>query len=284
MSEATTPLVLVVDDDRDTRELYRLLFEMAGFRSVDAGTVAGALASCASDVPDVALCDWRLPDGDGLALAEALMSVPDARHTALVAVTGLTMSPQLCDEALARGFSKVLQKPVLPDDILSTVEEMIKVSAQRRLRMAAELTQRYAAPVRREAARTQRSGSQLSCAAGAIIDRAATRAPGPLALMVADDDGRYVAASAGAVTLTGYDREDLVSLSVWDLTPVPREANGRELWRQFLSCGTQQGEYALRRRDGHSVEAQYYAVANIAPGLHLSALAPVRAGSQLSFS
>lgn len=280
----TTPLVLVVDDDRDTRELYRMVFDMAGFRSADADTVASAVAACRAEAPDVALSDWRLPDGDGLELADALVRMAETRHTALVAVTGVTMSPELLAQATSRGFSRVLQKPVLPEEILTTVEEMSRLSAGRRLRLAAELTQRYAAPVRRDAARTLRSGAQLSCAANAIIERASMRAHGPLALMLADDEGRYVAASEGAAELTGYDRKTLVALSVWDLTPVPREANGRQLWQTFLSSGTQHGQYSLVRRDGHSVEAQYYAVANIAPGLHLSALAPVPTPAHVSFS
>ena len=146
----TTPLVLVVDDDPDTRELYRMVFDMAGFRSADADTVASAVASCRVEAPDVTLSDWRLPDGDGLELADALVRMAETRHTALVAVTGVSMSPELLAQATSRGFSKVLQKPVLPEEILTTVEEMSRVSAGRRLRLAAELTQRYAAPVRRE--------------------------------------------------------------------------------------------------------------------------------------
>ena len=35
----------------------------------------------------------------------------------------------------------------------------------------------------------------------------------------------------------------------------------------------QHGQYVLRRRVGQPVEAQYYAVANIAPGWHVSAIA-----------
>jgi hypothetical protein len=35
----------------------------------------------------------------------------------------------------------------------------------------------------------------------------------------------------------------------------------------------QEGLYTLRRRDGRIIQAQYCAIANIAPGLHVSALA-----------
>jgi hypothetical protein len=48
--------------------------------------------------------------------------------------------------------------------------------------------------------------------------------------------------------------------------------DGNGLWKQFIATGVQEGHYILRRRDGAAVEAQYCALANIAPGWHVSAL------------
>ena len=45
------------------------------------------------------------------------------------------------------------------------------------------------------------------------------------------------------------------------------------MWDQFISMGKLEGPYTLRRRDGVSVETRYCALANIAPGWHLSVLA-----------
>ena len=62
-------------------------------------------------------------------------------------------------------------------------------------------------------------------------------------------------------------------MSVWDLTPLPNAPEGQGLWQQFIASGTQEGQYLLRHRDGRAVEARYVALANIAPGWHLSAIA-----------
>src|SRR4051812_18540747 len=67
----------------------------------------------------------------------------------------------------------------------------------------------------------------------------------PVAALVADDNGRYVAANISAATLTGYGRRVLRGLSVWDLTPKITEDAAKLLWREFLSDQVQQGEYAL---------------------------------------
>jgi hypothetical protein len=64
-------------------------------------------------------------------------------------------------------------------------------------------------------------------------------------------------------------------MTVWDLTPAPATSEGQTLWQAFIASGTQEGRYVLRRRDGRSVPAQYCAIANVVPGLHISALMPL---------
>jgi PAS domain S-box-containing protein len=95
----------------------------------------------------------------------------------------------------------------------------------------------------------------------------------PVAMLVANNQGRYVDANAAAVFLTGYPRRELLRCSVWDLTPAPRLGSGEALWRAFLSRGRMAGRYRLRRKSGRSVDARYVAIANVLPGLHVSALA-----------
>jgi PAS domain S-box-containing protein len=95
----------------------------------------------------------------------------------------------------------------------------------------------------------------------------------PVAMLVANNQGRYVDANAAAVFLTGYPRRELLRCSVWDLTPASRLGPGEALWRAFLSRERMAGRYRLRRKNGRIVEARYVAIANVLPGLHVSALA-----------
>jgi len=128
MLSTARPLVLVVDDDRDTRELYRLVLEMADYRVLDAGSIAAAVRLSRTEHPAVAISDWRLPDGDGIELADAVAGV--CGHTGLLAVTGMTLSAAEIATAHSRGFSRVMQKPVLPDALVRTVGELLNVKAQ----------------------------------------------------------------------------------------------------------------------------------------------------------
>ena len=95
----------------------------------------------------------------------------------------------------------------------------------------------------------------------------------PVAMLVADNRGRYVDVNEAAVFLTGYSRAELLRRSVWDLTPTRQQTRGRTLWRAFLARERMSGQYRLQRKSGRVVSARYVALANVLPGLHVSALA-----------
>jgi len=97
------------------------------------------------------------------------------------------------------------------------------------------------------------------------------------AILLADDGGRYIDANPAACALTGYDHDELLRLSVWDLMPGLRREHGQQLWQTFLTLGSQQGECCLCHKGGRLTEVEYRAVANIVPGLHLSALRDITA-------
>jgi PAS domain S-box-containing protein len=95
----------------------------------------------------------------------------------------------------------------------------------------------------------------------------------PAAVLIANNRGHFIDANAAATDLTWYSRRELLRMSVWDLTPPQRRGLGQKLWQDFLARWRVSGEYQIRRKDGRLVEARYVAVANVLPGVHVSALA-----------
>src|SRR5688572_14532117 len=77
------PVIVVVDDDRDTRELYRACFDMSGFVTAEASTGLDALTVVERLLPDILLTDLILPDIDGFSVARQLKA---RRSTARVGV------------------------------------------------------------------------------------------------------------------------------------------------------------------------------------------------------
>jgi PAS domain S-box-containing protein len=92
------------------------------------------------------------------------------------------------------------------------------------------------------------------------------------AILLVNDEARFVDVNQAALLLTGYTREELLQLHIWDITPTPNLTVGKESWDEFTQSQHQRGEYRVRRKDGTQVETEYRAVANIVPGLHLSVL------------
>jgi CheY-like chemotaxis protein len=265
-------LVLLVDPDADTREMYRRAFEIAGYRAIEASGVAALADISDVDPPDVVLTEWRLADGDGPDVARRIRSRAALRNTTLIAVTGTVLDPGQEKAAVANGFERVLLKPALPERVVEIVQEIVRLNAERRLRAAAQQTARCAALVSPWRLARGEEHAGLFEKAASIIDRAAARVCGPVALVLADDDGRYVAASDGAVDLTGYARDALLKRSLWDLTPTADLEAGLRQWADLIATGAQQGTCVMQRADGSSLRVQYYAIANVAPGLHVSAI------------
>ncbi len=111
-----------------------------------------------------------------------------------------------------------------------------------------------------------------------VSEGSAGGAKGFTAELVADDRGRYVDCNPAACELIGYQREELLGMSVWDLTPQANAVDGLVMWQEFIAQGLHAGIYWLVRKDGTSVEVEYRALANVEPGRHLSRLRPIDTG------
>jgi len=95
------------------------------------------------------------------------------------------------------------------------------------------------------------------------------------AILMVGDDGRYLDANPAAVELLGYTRDELLSLTAWDLTPASDLEAAKPIWRAFAERGSYAGDYRLLRKDGTIREAEFRSVANILPGVHLAVVRDV---------
>jgi len=95
------------------------------------------------------------------------------------------------------------------------------------------------------------------------------------ALLLADDEGRFIDANPAACVLLGYERSELLRMSVSDIRPAGHRDEGTVAWQQLLATGNLTGEYTCLRKDGTTREVEFRAVANVVRGVHLSALRDV---------
>ncbi|NNB97900.1 response regulator, partial [Corallococcus exiguus] len=119
--------VLIVDDEPRLAQSMRLLLE-PGHEVVTVTRGEDALAKVAAGESfDVVLCDLQMPGMDGIAVYRWLQQEAPALASRMVFISGGASSPE------ARAFVetvalRVLEKPVRPDVLLSTVEEVLEGS------------------------------------------------------------------------------------------------------------------------------------------------------------
>ena len=108
------PLVLIVDDSTRNRKLAGDVLRLAGFRTLEAGTAAEAIALASAQLPDVILMDLRLPDLDGTEAARTLRAAPRTSGIPIVALTALAVDAR-DDWLVEAGFAGAIGKPIDTD-------------------------------------------------------------------------------------------------------------------------------------------------------------------------
>jgi two-component system response regulator (stage 0 sporulation protein F) len=119
--------ILVVDDDEGIRTMLADLFREEGYDVTTAVDGRQALEYVRRDNFDVVLLDMAMPVMDGWQLARVLDD--SAIHVPLVAMTAARSSTVLAKEVRAAAY---LTKPFDIDTVLSTVDQVVQTSAEKR--------------------------------------------------------------------------------------------------------------------------------------------------------
>ena len=141
------PIVLLVEDDADTRDTYSLFLESSGLWVAAASDVRDAAETAIELDPDIVVTDLEF-DGQprGLELAHEIKRNPATAHVPVVLLSG--RPPRELPSGERADADVFLLKPVLPDDLLTHIRGLLKRSRELRDRhqvaqnRAARLVQR----------------------------------------------------------------------------------------------------------------------------------------------
>ncbi|GAB4189911.1 MAG: response regulator [Roseiflexaceae bacterium] len=139
MAEPSSKIrVMIVDDIAETRDnLEKLLFFEKDIEVVaKASTGREAIAMAKQHQPDVVLMDINMPDMDGIAATEAVLSQVPATQVIMMSVQG---EQDYLRRSMLAGAREFLIKPISADDLYNAIRHVFKLrtSQQQRYVVAA---------------------------------------------------------------------------------------------------------------------------------------------------
>jgi len=115
--------VLIVEDDPDTRRMYRAALSLAAFDVVEAQDGLSALHILDQRRADIVILDLMLPTVDGLSVQQEIAAHAGTRDIPILIVTGSTLP--LDDVKVPC----IMRKPVSPDALVAAVRRCLASGA-----------------------------------------------------------------------------------------------------------------------------------------------------------
>jgi predicted signal transduction protein with EAL and GGDEF domain/FixJ family two-component response regulator len=112
MNAQVSPIrVLVADDDAILREIAGAMLRDAGFTVQTVASGDAAVAACALRLPNIALLDVEMPDGNGYQACTNIRALPGGADLPIVMVTGCDDTVSI-DRAYEAGATDFVVKPI----------------------------------------------------------------------------------------------------------------------------------------------------------------------------
>lgn len=105
------PLILIVEDDDDTRIMMKYLLTLWGYEIIEAIDGEEGFQMAENYQPEVILMDYSLPKSDGLAVTRQIRELAHHGKTPIIFISAHTEAA-VRESALAAGANDFLTKPV----------------------------------------------------------------------------------------------------------------------------------------------------------------------------
>ena len=122
------PVILLVDDHDDAREMYCEYLEYQGFTCLTAADGEDALQIVRERLPDLVLLEASLPGRDGWDVTKIIKGDPMLRSTWVVWLTSEVFEEHR-ERALHAGADAFIAKPIVPDELGRIVRRLLKARA-----------------------------------------------------------------------------------------------------------------------------------------------------------
>jgi two-component system NtrC family sensor kinase len=211
--------VLIVDDDKNTRETLGIILKAGGYSIMTASSGKEALSFLDAALPSLVLSDVSMPGMDGFELCRRLKNDPKTAHVPVVLVTGMISDEDL-EKGIEAGADDYVKKPCDKEEILLRLRNILRLS---------------------EAHRKQRQ--LFDCASQGIM-------------AVAIDTKIIVMINRAMCAMLGYGEDELLGMSIGAIHPSDAR---EEIDREFAAHGRKEKSTAwnvpFKHKDGRMVYA-----------------------------
>jgi adenylate cyclase len=122
------PLILVVDDDPDQREIMCWRLATQGYKTIMAADGEEALATARAQLPDLIMLDATMPRLDGFEVCRRLKADASFPFTPIIMVTALAAVEDVV-AGLEAGADEYLTKPVEQPSLVARVRAILRTKA-----------------------------------------------------------------------------------------------------------------------------------------------------------
>jgi CheY-like chemotaxis protein len=116
--------VLIVEDEKDIRELIAFTLQLGGLETYEAGDGAAGVVKAQEIRPALVLMDVRMPKMTGFQACQALKASPDTKDIPIVFLSAKGQVSEI-QEGMSLGALDYILKPFSPDDLLRQVNEIL---------------------------------------------------------------------------------------------------------------------------------------------------------------
>jgi PAS domain S-box-containing protein len=242
------PRILIVDDERQNRQLLEVMLKPEGFVLSTASSGEEALAMVAQEPPDLILLDIMMPGMDGYEVAGELKANVATKNIPVIMVTALDdRNARL--RGLSAGAEEFLSKPV------DRAELVVRVRNLSRLKTSGDdkYDQMLEGEVDSRTANLLTRTKTLEEQAAVLTEQAALLDLAQDAIVVRDMQSRILFWSRGAETLYGWRSHEAIGRSTQEVVKTEFPEGGEHMEATLLRQGQWEGEAVQRKRDGTRV-------------------------------
>ncbi len=126
-----TAHILIVEDESGIRELLKEAFTAKGFRVSAARNAQAARACVESDMPDLAIVDWMMPQISGIELIRQWRRDENTQHLPIIMLTARD-TEQDTIHGLDAGADDYIGKPFSTRELMARVNAMLRRTGDNR--------------------------------------------------------------------------------------------------------------------------------------------------------